>query len=60
MTNGDRLRNMSDEEILEFFFGPEAYTVSMAIPIVQQQGNMTVQTMTTKRYIDWMKEEYEG
>ena len=57
MTNGDRLRQMSDEELLEFFFGPEAYTISLAIPIIETQGGMQMQHIITKRYIDWMKEE---
>ena len=60
MTNGDKIRQMSDEEILEFFFGPtEAYTISMAIPVISQQGNVQIQHMVTKRFIDWMKEEAE-
>lgn len=59
MTNGDKIRQMTDEEILEFFFGQEAYTISMAIPIVEIQSGMQIQHITTKRYIDWMKEEAE-
>ncbi len=57
MTNGDKIRKMTDEEILEFFFGPEAYTISMAVPVVETQGSVQIQHMTTKRFIDWMKEE---
>lgn len=60
MTNGDKIRQMSDEELLEFFFGPEAYTISMAIPVQTVQGNMQIEHMVTKRFIDWMKEEYKG
>lgn len=59
MTNGDKIRQMSDEELLEFFFGPEAYTISMAIPKRTQQGNVIVDHMVTKRFIDWIKEEAE-
>lgn len=58
MTNGDAIRAMTDEQIVEFFFGPEAYTISMAIPVTQVLENgMIVEHMTTKRFIDWMKEE---
>ena len=60
MTNGDYLRQLSDEELLEFFFGPEAYTISMAIPVVTSQGNMQIEHVVTKRYLDWMKEEFRG
>ena len=60
MTNGDKIRQMSDEEMLEFFFGPtEAYTISMAIPVRDIQGNIVIDHMVTKRIIDWMKEEAE-
>ena len=59
MTNGDKIRQMSDEEILEFFYGPEAFTVSMPIQTVQIiNGAQFVQT-TTLRYIDWMRQEAE-
>lgn len=57
MTNGDKIRQMSDEEILEFFFGPEAYTISMALPVIDMHGNVQIQHMMSKRFIDWMKEE---
>lgn len=59
MTNGDKIRQMSDEELLEFFLGPEAYTISMAFPKRTQQGNVIVDHFETKRFIDWMKEEAE-
>ncbi len=59
MTNGDKIRQMSDEEILEFFFGPEAFLISM--PIVQKQiiNGMEVTQTTTMRFIDWMRQECE-
>lgn len=57
MTNGDKIRAMSDEQILETFFGPEAYTISMTVPITTTQGGIVMQQIVTKRYIDWMKEE---
>lgn len=59
MTNGDRLRQMSDEELLEFFFGAEAYTVSMPIEVTQVVNGMTVTQTTTMRFLDWMKMETE-
>lgn len=57
MTNGDMIRQMTDEEILEVFFGQEAYTISMAVPTIETQGGIQIQNIVTKRYIDWMKEE---
>lgn len=57
MTNGDRIRQMSDEEILETFFGPEAYLISMPIVVTQVINGMQIEQTTTMRYIDWMKQE---
>lgn len=57
MTNGEKLRQLSDEDMLKFFFGQEAYTISMAIPVVTRHGNMQVENYVTKRFLDWMKEE---
>ena len=58
MTNGERLRQKSDEELLEFFFGDEAYLISMVIPHTEVRDNMQITTTKTIRLIDWMKEEY--
>ena len=57
MTNGEKLRQKSDEELLEFFFGDEAYLISMVIPHVEINGNMQITTNKTIRFIDWMKME---
>ena len=57
MTNGDKIRQMTDEEILEFFFGPEAFLISMPVQNTQIINGMQVSNITTIRYIDWMKQE---
>ena len=57
MTNGDRIRQMSDEEILELFFGPEAYLISMPVEEKRIINGMQVIQTTTIRFIDWMKQE---
>lgn len=59
MTNGDKLRQMSDEDLLEFFFGAEAYTISMPIEISQVVNGTTITQTTTMRFLDWMKMEAE-
>lgn len=58
MTNGEFLRQKTDEEMLEFFFGNEAYTISLVEPQVVQHGNAQIVTEKTIRLIDWMKEEH--
>lgn len=57
MTNGDKIRQMTDEEILEFFFGSEAFLISMPVEEVREENGMYVHNITTIRYIDWMKQE---
>lgn len=57
MTNGDKLRQMTDEELLTFFFGPEAFLVSMPIEERIVKDGVTISNLTTIRFIDWMKEE---
>lgn len=57
MTNGDKVRQMSDEEILELFFGNDAYLISMVVPVAQVINGVQIVQETTVRLIDWMREE---
>ena len=59
MTNGEMLRQKSDEELLEFFFGEEAYLISMVIPQRVTQEGITIVTEKSIRFLDWMKMEAE-
>lgn len=57
MTNGEMLRQKTDEELLEFFFGSEAYTISFVQPQVVDHGNARIVMEKSVRLLDWMKEE---
>lgn len=59
MTNGEKLRTMSDEELLEFFFGQEAYLISMPVEEHQTINGVQVTRTSTIRFLDWMKLEYK-
>lgn len=52
MTNGDKVRQMTDEEILEVMFGEEAFTI---MRLVVLPNNM----MQAIPMIQWMKMEAE-
>ena len=41
MTNGEKLRQMSDEELLKFFFGMEASLIMMVFPVTQTRFDYT-------------------
>ena len=60
MTNGEKLRTKTDEELLEFFFGNEAFLISLPIVETQYINGAKVQQTSTIRFIDWMKQEYKG
>ena len=60
MTNGDKIRKMSDEEMLEFFFGPEAYLIYMPVEEKQMINGVQVIRTSTIRLLDWMKMECEN
>lgn len=55
MTNGDKVRQMTDEEILELMFGDEAFTrcVVLQIPSPDGMGEM----LQAVPMIDWMRME---
>ena len=57
MTNGDKIRQMSDEELLEFFFGPEAFLISMPVEETRMINGVQVTRTSTIRFLDWMKQE---
>ena len=57
MTNGEKIRQMSDEELLEFFFGPEAFLISMPIEERKIINGVQVVRTSTIRFLDWLKLE---
>ena len=59
MTNGDKIRQMTDEELLTFFFGPEAFLISMPVEETIVKDGVYISNLTTIRFIDWMKAEAE-
>jgi len=59
MTNGEMIRKMSDEDMLQFFFGQEAFLISMPVEEDIVVNGVQIRRTTTKRFLDWMKEEAE-